>query len=378
MKIDDSRCNIRGQAGLADLGLYSMLAGLLSDPAFGSPSGGMHHILLSHASNRYYSLHGAWKRLTSSGLLQRTRIPDGTNRFRDYYALGTDYSAEYKNCPARCLTVAEAETFLSERKPYQAPASGFVAAPKSMLADPALSIDAKGLYVWISRFLAMAKKGIAVTKETIRAQLGVGRTAFARLWRELRDHGYLVLTRGFDRVLGHTAFDYKLTAGGSSPISAAAERKTIRRAARAVVEKVRAGKNPKAAEKAAEPDDVQDVREQISADIWDTDNTVAPEVGEAVGIMAGIRKEAREHPEKVYRISGDEIAARDVDAHLRSMREDDFREALLAFIDMKSKGKLHNARRYLLSCLYNAVGFTADAEASANQMLNDLFKMYGK
>ena len=66
-----------------DVGLFALLSAFLSIPGFRTPGGGMHRLVASHCSNGRHSISAAWQRLSQSGYLKRTRLPDGSSRLHD-------------------------------------------------------------------------------------------------------------------------------------------------------------------------------------------------------------------------------------------------------------------------------------------------------
>ena len=104
--------------GLGDLALYAMIGTILSNPAFTYAAGGLQNLLLRHTKNRYFSLHGAIRRLGAAGYLQRTRIPEGTNCFHDYYTLShTQKTSGTAHPSAICLTAEQGKAFRSSYRP---------------------------------------------------------------------------------------------------------------------------------------------------------------------------------------------------------------------------------------------------------------------
>jgi len=210
-----------GFSSLRDLGLYSMIGALLSNPSFTYASGGLQKLLLMHCKNRYFSLHASFKRLQETGYLLRTRIPMGKNCFRDYYTLSQN--AQNTPSPAVHLRRAQSKAFLSAYQPFTPPTEDFTKVSIPMLMDPRLSLSAKGLYAVIARFIRISEYSSAciISKDMLRKVCKEGHNAFDRIFRELRCAGYLSLIRVTDARTAKPRYLYVLSATASQvdPIS---------------------------------------------------------------------------------------------------------------------------------------------------------------
>ena len=186
-----------GFSSLGDLALYAMIGTVLSNPSFTYANGGLQNLLLRHTRNRYFSLHHAYRRLCNTGYLRRTRIPKSKNCFHDYYTLAHTADTKDSEPKERCLCTADGRAFAASYRPFLPPTEDYTEVSIPMLMDPALSLDAKGLYIVIARYLRLQtyKPEITLTKDMLRAACHEGFHAFDRMFRELRRSGYLTLTR---------------------------------------------------------------------------------------------------------------------------------------------------------------------------------------
>lgn len=204
---------VYGFSSLGDLALYAMIGTVLSNPAFTYAAGGLHNLLLRHTKNRYFSLHGAIRRLMTAGYLKRTRIPEGTNCFHDYYTLSnTALSADAASRSSCCLTAEQGKAFRASYRPHLPPTEDYTEVSIPMLMDPNLSLGAKGLYIVIARYLRLQsyKPDIVLTKDMLRRVCREGSNAFDRMFRELRSLGYLILTRCRSAKTGYPGYRYTL------------------------------------------------------------------------------------------------------------------------------------------------------------------------
>ncbi|MGM9625924.1 MAG: hypothetical protein ACI3XM_09500 [Eubacteriales bacterium] len=222
-----------GFSSLRDLGLFAMLGAVLSNPAFTYAPGGMQKLLLRHCKNRYYSMHGALRRLQKDGYVIRTRVPlpDKKNCFHDYYTLcdkplyrnqeDLDDRAAGTSFGVRNLTLSKGASFTASYQPYLPPTEDFTMISIPMLYDPRLSLAAKGLYAVIARYLRLSayQKEIVLSKSFLRSMCREGDNAFDRLFRELRQAGYLQLTRNRNPKTGYGHYTYTLHPVGMQNIS---------------------------------------------------------------------------------------------------------------------------------------------------------------
>ena len=213
-----------GFASLRDLGLYSMIGSLLSNPSFTYAAGGFQKLLLRHCKNRYFSLHASFKRLQEKGYLLRTRIPMGTNCFRDYYTLSQSGKDQPSSVVHLCRS--QSETFLSAYQPFIPPSDDFTKVSIPMLMDPRLSLSAKGLYAVIARFIRISEHSpsCVISKDMLRQVCKEGYNAFDRIFRELRSAGYLSLIRVTDTKTAKPRYLYVLSATAPQTALSAAEK----------------------------------------------------------------------------------------------------------------------------------------------------------
>lgn len=362
-----------GFSSLGDLALYAMIGTVLSNPSFTYANGGLQNLLLRHTKNRYFSLHSAIRRLTESGYLLRTRIPEGTNCFHDYYTLAhslapmpSDTESAYHN-GARCLSHAAGQVFRASYQPYNPPTEDYTEVSIPMLMDPTLSLGAKGLYIVIARYLRLQayKPDIVLTKDMLRSVCREGFHSFDRMFRELRAAGYLVLTRSRAAKTGYPMYQYSLNKTPDTVLAPASgahmhdmQNSTETEQDKPTADAAAANSNsaPNSSAKTAASlttPSAADIRAQIEygclvqeypaerldciVSILQT-NLSPPKPGMSAGITLGGVSYPRE-----------EIASR-----FSQLDSEDIRYVLDTYNDVVKTTKIRSIRSYLTSCLFHA------------------------
>lgn len=77
-----------------------------------------------------------------------------------------------------------------------------------VLRTPNLSTSAKGLYACIQSYISI--EGFTLYKSTLRKATKEGEHAFERMWKELKDSGYLKQYKYKDEVTGKFIYEYEL------------------------------------------------------------------------------------------------------------------------------------------------------------------------
>jgi len=367
--------NPYGFSSLGDLALYAMIGSILSNPSFTYAYGGLQHLLLRHTRNRYFSLHNAVRRLNKTGYLCRTRIPDGKNCFRDYYTLSHTSSAAVSDADAsRCLSHAEGAKFRASYQPFQPPTEDYTEVSIPMLMDPNLSLGAKGLYIVIARYLRLQgyRPEIILTKDMLRAVCKEGSNAFDRMFRELRSHGYLILTRQKHPVTGYPMYLYTLHSAPdtvsvsdchakknvvptpSAPPPSAEKDKTV--CPNGVTSDTKTDVPAYAQVSASAPRRTcspAEIREQIEYSCL-ADEYPSERLDCIVSILQTYLSppktgDARQIPIRGVSYSREEVASRFSD-----LDSEDIRYVLDTYRDVSKTQKIHSVRRYLTTCLFHA------------------------
>jgi len=354
-----------GFASLCDLGLYAMLAAVLSNPSFTYANGGMQQLLLRHTKNRFFSLHNAFRRLQSAGYLVRTRIPEGKNCFRDFYTLLHTADTEAQAVQNRCLTASAGAQYRASHQPFQPPTEDFTIVSIPMLMDPSLSLAAKGLYIVIARYLRLRsyRPSLALSKELLRRQCREGTNAFDRIFRELRSCGYLTLTRSRDAKTGYPCYDYALHASAQSA-AAAPDKNTAAAAAVGSAAAVSApdaecGDQQSAAPtpmaQSAKPVNRTAALEAIHAQIeYDCLRAEYPpqRLDCIVSILLSYLQPGG--GDGSVRLGG-ELCPKDVvRSRFAALDSEDIRYVLDTYREISGQQKIKNIRGYLTTCLYHA------------------------
>lgn len=377
-------------SSLRELGLYMMLSGILSNPAFISAPGGLQSLLLGHCRNRFFSLHGAWKKLSSEGWLKRIRIPRGLNRFIDCYDLQN--TPNPKTAASVNLSASAAEQYLSDRGAFVPPTEDFTKVSYAMLMDSRLSLSAKGLYAVIARLLRLSglHPELRISKDMLRTLCGEGKNAFDGLFRELRTLGYLSLERGWDAEQGKICFRYvlcpaptvnsdvpaeSLTAMAEDTVSSKKEQvmesaNNMQRASdlpgtisvsteKNIGSSVHTGSSVSEKKSFAavivpsEQDIRRSVQEQIEYPVLQADYP-KERLDFIVSILSdGIRGALRK-PGRLISLGADQLCAEEIADRYKALDCEDIRFVLDSYKEQSHSTKIHNARKYLMTCLYHA------------------------
>ena len=193
-----------------DVGLFALLSAFLSIPSFRTPNGGMHAAIAKHCTNGRHTVNAAWQRLSRSGYLKRTRLPDEHYRLRDLYTL--QITPDLSSPAVHHLSALQARRVWEQHTSFIPPRENFTPVSTAALMDPRLSLSAKALYALIRQRMLLCDRvnGIELNRESIRRTSGMGECAFRRVWRELRDTGYLSLTHTYDPARKKMRYRYIL------------------------------------------------------------------------------------------------------------------------------------------------------------------------
>ena len=383
--------NPYGFSSLGDLALYAMIGSVLSNPAFTYAYGGLQHLLLRHARNRYFSLHNAVRRLTKAGYLCRTRIPDGKNCFRDYYTLShTSDTKETDAVSSRCLSCADGAKFRASYQPFLPPTEDYTEVSIPMLMDPNLSLGAKGLYIVIARYLRLQiyKPEITLSKDMLRAVCKEGSNAFDRMFSELRTHGYLVLTREKHPKTGYPMYHYTLHScpdtDSVSDCHAPKETVPTQSAPTEKAKTVLQNQMPSEA-KSGTPEPAYavkaksqrlytsaEIREQIEysclAEDYPTERLDC-----IVSILQTYLSPPKSGDARKIPIRGMSYTREEVSSRFSDLDSEDIRYVLDTYRDVSKTQKIHSVRRYLTTCLFHAkedLALALDAFAIRTQGLS--------
>ncbi len=212
-----------GIADLEDVGLFALLSFYLSIPDFHTPSGGLHAAVAKHCSNGRHTRNTAWSHLAHAGYLKRTRLPDENGCLKDIYTLKV--TPDPASPAVNHLSFADGRRAWSQRAAFTPPTDNFTPVSVAALMDARLSLAAKGLYALIRQRMLLSSRvqGIALNREGLRRSSGLGECAFRRIWRELRDAGYLSLTHAWDADKKQMVYHYALAEQTELPQSPEAE-----------------------------------------------------------------------------------------------------------------------------------------------------------
>lgn len=358
-----------GMTDLGDVGLFALLSFYLSIPDFRTPGGGLHAAIAKHCSNGRHSQNVAWSHLAHAGYLKRTRLPDGKGGLTDRYTLNT--TPDPDSPAVSHLSFAASRRVWSQSAAFTPPSDNFTPVSVTVLMDARLSLAAKGLYALIhQRMLLSARvQGIALNREGLRRSSGLGECAFRRIWRELRDTGYLSLTHTWDAEKKQMTYVYTLAESTEPQSSEQTEQ----------IEKIVAAKTatyntlPSSYKKesyqtdtyqdkkeeplSALPEDVGAlVREQIEYDVLLTRDNPPPLLDCAVEVISRVLCTP---PSEQLTIRGAVYPASAVQRSLRSLDANEAEFAVQAVRDAVDRAArkgtpIRNLRAYLLSCLFTA------------------------
>ncbi len=345
-----------GFSSLADLALYAMIGTVLSNPSFTYANGGLQNLLLRHTKNRYFSLHRAFRRLTQSGYLRRTRIPEGTNCFHDYYTLS--YAPETDSMHQECLSYTEGMAFRAAYRPFVPPTEDYTEVSAPMLMDPTLSLGAKGLYIVIARYLRLQtyKPEIVLSKDMLRSVCKEGSNAFDRLFRELRCRGYLVLTRQNRSGSGYPQYLYTLNKtsdpSNTSP-SDTKKQEPKEPTAAAVSQPIRRDPAVKHDASSATPVSAAEIRTQIEYPCLVSDYP-AQRLDCIVSILQTFLSPPKAGDAHHIKILGVSYPREEISARMSALDSEDIRYVLDTYREVSQTQKIRSVRKYLTSCLFHA------------------------
>lgn len=359
---NDPRGPLYGFSSLGDLALYAMIGTILSNPAFTYAAGGLQNLLLRHTKNRYFSLHGAIRRLGAAGYLQRTRIPEGTNCFHDYYTLShTQKMSGTAHPSASCLTAEQGKAFRSSYRPYLPPTEDYTEVSIPMLMDPNLSLGAKGLYIVIARYLRLQsyKPDLSLTKDMLRGMCREGANAFDRMFRELRTCGYLVLTRCKSPKTGYPGYRYSLnkTPDTVSVSSCCAQKQPVSEEPVQSAPSTAPNSTPK---RAMNPENtvpaevsVSALRRQIEYDCL-REEYAAERLDCIISIMQSFFRKAPPGSPPTLTLAGVTCTREEVASRFSELDSEDIRFVLDNYNDAAKTTKIRSIRGYLTACLFHA------------------------
>ena len=357
-----------GFASLCDLGLYAMLAAVLSNPSFTYANGGMQQLLLRHTKNRFFSLHNAFRRLQNAGYLIRTRIPEGKNCFRDFYTPLHTADTGAKAARNRCLTASAGAQYRASHQPFLPPTEDFTMVSIPMLMDPSLSLAAKGLYIVIARYLRLRsyRPSLALSKDLLRRQCREGANAFDRIFRELRSCGYLTLTRSRDAKTGYPCYDYSLHASAASisctdmadNTAAASADECSRNADQVSASAAECGDRQSTATPKTQPKPPLSrtaARQAVHAQI-EYDCLLAEYPPQRLDCIVSILLSYLQPGggDDPVRLGGESCTRDAVRGRFAALDSEDIRYVLDTYQDVSRQQKIKNIRGYLTTCLYHA------------------------
>lgn len=347
-----------GFSSLGDLALYAMIGTVLSNPSFTYANGGLQNLLLRHTKNRYFSLHGAFRRLCAAGYLVRTRIPEGTNCFHDYYTLAQSApeTGHEDTHAAHCLTAAQGRAFRASYQPFLPPNEDYTEISAPMLMDPNLSLGAKGLYIVIARYLRLQayKPDLVLSKDMLRSVCREGANAFDRMFRELRSAGYLILTRVRSPKTGYPMYLYTLNKTSDTEAVSVCHAKNQVPAAEAGKQlppenkpaAVSAPRRPAAAA-------VSDIRNRIEYACLIEDYP-AERLDCIVSILQTYLSPPKDGSPASLMLGGISYPREEIASRLSSLDSEDIRFVLDTYNDVAKTTKIRSIRSYLTSCLFHA------------------------
>lgn len=359
-----------------DVGLFALLSAFLSIPGFRTPGGGLHRLVASHCSNGRHSINAAWQRLSQAGYLKRTRLPDASFRLYDLYAL---HGRPEPDAPAvSYASLLHGRRLMEQHRAYAPPTENYTALSYPMLMDARLSLAAKGVYALIRQRLQLAARveGITIQKESLRRSSGMGDCAFRRVWRELRDTGYLTLQHVWDDTRRCMLYRYQLAeqaptavpedeASAVSPIRGGEQQKEqVLRSPQSHMpegataptykpEQASTRREPFEAETMVRRDaDVEEaIREQIEYDVLRSREIPPALLDLTVELMTGI---ALLPPGKTLTIKGAAYSAASVQRTLAALDANEVEFAINAVAQAAAKQPIRSMRAYLLACLFSA------------------------
>ncbi len=348
-----------GFSSLGDLALYAMIGVVLSNPSFTYAHGGLQNLLLRHTRNRYFSLHNAVRRITKAGYLRRTRIPEGTNCFHDYYTLShTSEPGDSAVAVERCLTLAEGKAFRASYQQFLPPTEDYTEVSIPMLMDPSLSLSAKGLYIVIARYLRlqMYQPKLVLSKDMLRAVCREGSNAFDRMFRELRSQGYLSLTREKNPQTGYPHYRYTLHKTADTESVSCCRAEALQHTSAA--SEPTSAHTPEQTAAAAQllkqtPVSAADIRAQIEYSCLANDYP-AERLDCIVSILQTYLSPPKSGDAQQIPIGGVSYPREELTARFSALDSEDIRYVLDTYHDVTKTQKIRSVRRYLTTCLFHA------------------------
>lgn len=354
-----------------DVGLFALLSAFLSIPDFRTPGGGLHAAIAKHCSNGRHTRNAAWQRLSRAGYLKRTRLPDSKFRLRDLYTL--QLTPDLSSPAVSHVGFAQARQLWDSHTSFLPPTANFTPVSTAVLMDPRLSLSAKGLYALIRQRLLLSRRvsGMTLSRESLRRSSGMGECAFRRIWRELRDTGYLSLSHVYDAEQKKMLYRYDLaetldqTAAveETDDLTALQSEQPRQVAKELTLPHFSTEATPNTIEPRVSTADVhmdpelkETVREQIEYDVLLARNNPRPLLDCAVEIMTRL---LRTPPEQSLTIRGARYSAAEVQRTLRELDANEAEYAVQALsraVDTANRRgtPIQNIRAYLLSCLFTA------------------------
>lgn len=371
------RRRAEGITGPDDVGLFALLSVFLSIPDFKTPAGGLHAAVAKHCSNGRHTINAAWQHLSAAGYLKRTRLPDQNYRLCDIYTL--QGRPDLSTPAVSHLTFAQSRHAWDNHSSFLPPTEEYTPVSTEALMDARLSLAAKGLYAMIRQRLLLSAhvQGITVQREGLRRSSGLGECAFRRIWRELRDTGYLTLTHVWDAEQKKMVYRYSLAEERNEALEQALPSLPDTATKKPAQAQLRFGEEPAAtvhrhADLATttasshswdkdedRPEALQVrtlVKDQIEYDVLCTRDNPRPLLDCAVEVITRV---LHMPPGEGITIRGASYTAFEVQRALRELDANEAEYAVQAVHEAMEKARergepIRNVRAYLLSCLFTA------------------------
>ena len=371
------RRRAEGITGPDDVGLFALLSVFLSIPDFKTPAGGLHAAVAKHCSNGRHTINAAWQHLSTAGYLKRTRLPDHNYRLCDIYTL---QSRPDLSTPAVShLSFAQSRHAWDSHCSFLPPTEEYTPISTEALMDARLSLAAKGLYAMIRQRLLLSAhvQGVTIQREGLRRSSGLGECAFRRIWRELRDTGYLTLTHVWDAEQKKMVYRYSLAeertevtwtndTQGQDSATKDATQLTARMGEEATARASRLSSltDTSASSNLWEPDEERPqasqlralVKDQIEYDVLCTRDNPQPLLDCVVEVITRV---LHMPPGEGVTIRGARYTAFEVQRVLSALDANEAEYAVQAVHEAMEKARakgepIRNVRAYLLSCLFTA------------------------
>lgn len=200
--------------------VYALAAAYLSIPNFQCPYGGMKALLRKQSANGIETLSNIWQSLQRKGYLKILRAPIGRRAFR--YRCELRPEPDFDTPAIYSYKMPEYQAYMQHPHPmFTAPRKQYYVISREMLVDSQLLFDAKWLWTVIYDQLDLFDKGVLtnadgaplpyIRKCDLLAAAGLGKKQFETAWKNLKQAGYLHITRFFDSQYGVTRCEYTLT-----------------------------------------------------------------------------------------------------------------------------------------------------------------------